>query len=82
MRFHVIFEYPSESREKLLQLVETGGLQTDGAIKVIGAWIAAETGSAFAVMETNDAKALYALCSNWSEYGTVHVTPVISVKEL
>ncbi len=82
MRFHVILEYPSESREKLLQLVGSGALHAEESIKVVGAWIAAETGSAFAVMETNDAKALYAICSNWSEYGTVHVTPVISVKEL
>jgi hypothetical protein len=82
MRFHVILEYPSESRENLLKLVETGALHAEETIKVIGAWIAAETGSAFAVMETNDARALYGLCSNWSEYGTVHVTPVISIKEL
>lgn len=82
MRFHVIFEYPAESREQLLQFVGTGGLQSDGPLKVAGAWIAAETGSAFAVIDTDDAKALYQLCANWSDYGSVHVTPVIGVKDL
>jgi hypothetical protein len=82
MRFHVTFEYPSESREQLLQFIETGGLQPDGPLKIVGAWIAAETGSAFAVIDTDDAKALYQLCSNWSDYGSVRVTPVIGVKEL
>jgi hypothetical protein len=82
MRFHVIFEYTSESREQLLQFVDTGGLKSDGPLKVLGAWIAAETGSAFAVIETDDAKALYQLCANWADYGHVHVSPVISVKDL
>jgi hypothetical protein len=81
MKFHVEFSYNSESREKALRFLKGDGLK-EGGLKVKGVWIAAQTGTGFAVVDTDDATALYALCSQWSDYGTLKVTPVIAGSEL
>jgi hypothetical protein len=81
MKFHVHFTYESQDREKVLRFLESGGLSSD-AVKVKGAWIAAETGFGFAILEADDAKPLYELCAEWSEYGQLQLTPLISVRDL
>lgn len=82
MRFHAEFTYDSKEREKLFQFLNAGALKTDAALKIVGTWLAVETGTGFAIIETDDAQALYSLCAAWSEYGKAKVTPVVSVKEL
>jgi hypothetical protein len=82
MKFHIEFRYGSEEREKLLHYLSGGALAADDAIKVIGTWIAIETGVGYAIVESKDGDALYRLCSGWSDYGAVKVTPVIAAGKL
>ena len=82
MKFHATFTYKPIEREKLIHFLHGGALTTDGPLKVKGAWIGVQTGIGYALLEATDAKALYDLCSNWSEYGQVSVTPVIAASEL
>jgi hypothetical protein len=77
MKFHVEFTYGTANREKLLKFFHSGGLFGDGPVKITGAWISIQTGNGFALIETKDGKAFFELCSSWSEYGQIKVTPVI-----
>ena len=77
MKFHVEFSYDTAGREKLLNFFRHGGLDTDGPVKIAGAWISIQTGNGFALVDTKDGKAFFELCSAWSEYGELKVTPVI-----
>lgn len=82
MKFHVEFTYRAEEREKLLNLLQVGGLPAEGPVKVLGAWIAIQTGAGFAMVDTHDSRAFYELCSTWSEYGQIKITPVIDVASI
>lgn len=82
MKFHIEFHYRPDEREKLLHYLSGGGLSTDESIKVTGSWIAVETGMGYAIVETKEGEALYRLCSSWSDYGAVKVTPVIAAGKL
>ena len=82
MNFHIQFTYTCDEREKLLHFLSAGGLDADGELEFTGVWIAAETGTGFAVVKTRSLKSLANVCSQWSEYGTVKVTPVITREEL
>lgn len=82
MKFHVEFTYKSGDREKLLRYMTSEGLQSNGAVKFKGAWIAAQTGRGFAILETDDAAALYELSSQWVDYGELEITPVIAAGEI
>jgi hypothetical protein len=82
VRFHIEFSYRAEEREKLLSFLHGGGLAADGPLKVLGAWIAVQTGTGFALVETKDSRAFYQLCSVWSDYGQLKVTPVIEATEI
>ncbi len=82
MKFVIEFTYTTEEREKLISFLNSGALVPDGPVKVLGAWIAVQTGSGYAVLDTKDSKAMYELCSSWSEYGKLKVTPVMDVAGL
>ncbi len=82
MKFVIEFTYSTEEREKLLNFLQTGALTPDGPVKVLGAWVAIQTGNGYAVIDTKDSTAMYQICSSWSEYGQVKVTPVIDVAGL
>lgn len=82
MQFHVKFTYNSENRENLLRFLGAGGLDSESPLKVVGAWVAVESGSGYAIIQTKDALALHNLCSEWSEYGEVNIDPIVSVKEI
>lgn len=82
MKFHVQFTYKASEREKLLRFLHGGGLAADGPLKLAGAWIAAQTGVGYALVETKDARAIYELCAGWTEYGQITVTPVVPVADL
>lgn len=79
MKFHVEFTYQSAEREKLLNFLHGDGLPSDGPVKVLGAWLAVQTGVGYAALETKDGQAFFELCAAWSEYGQVRVTPVIDL---
>ena len=82
MKFHVEFTYRVQDREKVLNFLHTGGLSPEGPAKVLGAWLAVQSGSGYAMIETKDSTAIYLLCSEWAEYGQVKVTPVIDVASI
>lgn len=82
MKFHISFTYESEEREKVLNFLKFGGLEFEGALKLVGCWIAVQTGSGHAIVDAKDAKAMYEHCSRWSEYGRITVTPVIDATDL
>lgn len=82
MIFHVAFDYRVQDREKLLHFLHSGGLSTEGPATVLGAWLAVQSGTGFALIETDDGTAIYLLCSKWAEYGKVQVTPVIDASTI
>ena len=82
MNFHIEFTYGTGQRENLLHFLRAGALPEDGPVKVLGSWLAVQTGSGYAVIAADDATAIYQLCSAWSEYGQVKVTPVIDAAAL
>ena len=82
MRFHIEFKYASAEREKLFAFLDSGALHNEQSFKIVGAWVAVETGRGFAIVESSDAKILYKLVAGWSEHGRIKITPIISVKEI
>jgi hypothetical protein len=82
MQFHVEFSYPAANREKLMRFLHETGLNSEGSLKVVGAWVSVQTGAGYAVLDAKDAIALYELCSTWSDFGTVKLTPVIGANEI
>ena len=82
MKFHAEFTYAPDQREKLLRMLHGGGLKADGDLKVKGAWISAQTGTGFALLETDDAAALFQMCSEWSDFGQVRLTPVVAAADV
>jgi len=82
MKFHVHFTYKVAEREKLLQLLQSGGLSAEGQLKIIGAWLAVQTGIGFALIESKDAKAIYDMSSIWSDYGQITITPVVEATDV
>lgn len=82
MKFHIAFTYRPEEREKVLNFLNGGGLEFEGAVKLVGCWIALQTGSGYSIVDAQDGKAIYEHCSRWSEYGQISVTPVIEATDL
>ncbi len=82
MKFHVEFAYAPGDREKLLRVLQGGGLSAAGPLTIDGAWVAIQTGSGYAVIDTKDAKAFYQLCSAWSDFGQVKVTPILAASDV
>ncbi len=82
MTFHVEFTYSSGEREKLLRFMGSEGVKGEGPLKFKGAWVAAQTGKGYAIIDTDDASALYDICCRWVDYGSVQLTPVISAGQV
>jgi hypothetical protein len=57
------------------RFLESGGLPPK-PVKLIGRWHGM-SGRGFAVVETGDAKALYAWCAEWSDLLPMDVTPCL-----
>ncbi|MCP4460413.1 MAG: DUF3303 domain-containing protein [Cytophagales bacterium] len=51
-------------------------------MKVEGAWLGAQTGIAYVVVEADKDVDLYHACSRWTEYGTLKMIPVVSLSEI
>jgi hypothetical protein len=82
MTFHVQFNYQQQDRERLLRFLHQGGLETSDGVKLHGSWLSLQTGTGYAVLETDDASGLYELCSVWSEYGQLSISPVVPLSEI
>ena len=82
MKFHVELTYRVQDRDKLLTFLHSGGLSSDGPAKILGAWIAVQSGTGYAMIETDDSTAIYLLCSEWAKYGQINVTPVIDASSI
>lgn len=82
VRFMIEYRYEADKRESILRAFKERGLSDEPALKVLGAWVAIETGLAYVLAESKDAVPLYEACSEWSDHGSVKVTPVISLDQI
>ena len=82
MKFHVTFSLSSQDRDQVFRKLQTGALESESSVRLVSAWVAAQGGLGFAVVETDDAAALYRLCSTWNDAGDLDVIPVVSADEL
>ena len=76
MKFLVSWSLPQGTyRSAVARFLKAGGMPPAG-VKLIGRWHGM-SGAGCAVVETNDAKALYAWFAEWSEFLPVQTTPVL-----
>ena len=76
MKFLVSWSLPQATfRPAVARFLQGGGAPPAG-VKLIGRWHGM-SGFGFAVVETTDAKALYAWVAEWSEYLPLQTTPVL-----
>lgn len=82
MKFPIAFTYRFDERDKVLNFLHSGGLEFEKELKLVGCWIAVQTGSGYAIVDAKNSKAIYEHCSRWSEFGQISVTPVIDVADV
>ena len=76
MKYIISWSLPQAThKEAISHFLQTGGLPPAG-VKLIGRWHGM-SGAGFAVVETTDAKALYAWLTEWSEFLPVATTPCL-----
>ena len=76
MKFLVSWSLPAATfRPAVARFLKDGGMPPSG-VNLIGRWHGM-SGMGFAVVETNDAKALYAWIAEWSEFLPLQTTPVL-----
>jgi len=76
MKYIVSWGLPQATfRTAVTRFLEAGGMPP-ASVKLIGRWHGM-SGRGFAVVETTDAKALYAWVSEWSEMLPVETTPCL-----
>jgi hypothetical protein len=76
MKYIVSWTLPQATFTAALgRFLQTGGMPPAG-VKLIGRWHGMN-GGGFAVVETTDAKALYAWFAEWTEFIPVQVTPCL-----
>ena len=76
MKYLVSWTLPQATYETALnRFLAAGGLPPAG-VKLIGRWHGM-SGGGFAVVETNDAKALYAWVTEWSDVLPIQTTPCL-----
>jgi hypothetical protein len=76
MKYIVSWTLPQSTyRSTIARFLETGGMPP-APVKLLGRWHGMN-GAGFAVVETTDAKALYAWFSEWSEFLPINTTPCL-----
>ena len=76
MKFLVSWSLPQATfRPAVARFLQGGGVPPAG-VKMIGRWHGM-SGFGFAVVETTDAKALYAWVAEWAEFLPMQTTPVL-----
>ncbi|MBI2824369.1 MAG: DUF3303 family protein [Planctomycetia bacterium] len=85
MKFMLTFAFKpgvKDSRdEAIARFRKTGGLPPQGA-KLLGRWSAADYSGGFALLESNDAKALTEFALMWSDVNDLKIVPVVEDVEL
>ena len=84
MRFMVTFTWKPDARirdEGVARFKATGGLPPAGA-KLIERWTRADFSGGFALLESEDPKALAAFAHNWGDLMELRIVPVVSDQEL
>ena len=82
MTFHAEFTYTADQRERLLRFLQSDALKSQSEIRFKGVWIAAHTGTGYAIIETDSAAALYTISSQWADYGRLMIVPVVAASEI
>jgi hypothetical protein len=76
MKFLVSWSLPQATyRSAIARFLKAGGMPPTG-VKMIGRWHGM-SGMGVAVVETSDAKALYAWVAEWAEFLPLQTTPVL-----
>lgn len=76
MKFLVSWSLPPATyRAAVARFLQAGGMPPEG-VKLIGRWHGM-SGAGCAVVETNDAKALYTWVAEWGEFLPMQTTPVL-----
>ena len=76
MKFLVSWSLPPATyRPAVSRFLEAGGLPPS-AVNIIGRWHGM-SGKGVAIVETDDAKALYTWVAEWSEFLPLETTPVL-----
>ena len=76
MKFLVSWSLPQATyRQAVARFLQAGGMPPAG-VTLIGRWHGM-SGGGCAVVETNDAKALYAWVAEWMEFLPLQTTPVL-----
>ena len=73
--------YGAEHREQVFRNFKEGGLSASG-VEVKGAWLAAQTGVAYVIVEVEKGADLYQACSRWADCGELTITPLVSASEI
>lgn len=76
MKFLVSWSLPQATFRPAVARFLQGGGATPAGVKLIGRWHGM-SGFGFAVVETSDAKALYAWIAEWAEFLPMQTTPVL-----
>ncbi len=76
MKFLVSWSLPQATFRPAVARFLQGGGATPAGVKLIGRWHGM-SGFGFAVVETTDAKALYAWVAEWAEFLPMQTTPVL-----
>ena len=76
MKFLVSWSLPQATFRPAVAPFLQGGGATPAGVKLIGRWHGM-SGFGFAVVETTDAKALYAWVAEWAEFLPMQTTPVL-----
>lgn len=56
MKFPIAFTYRFDERDKVLNFLHSGGLEFEKELKLVGCWIAVQTGSGYAIVVQRTAK--------------------------
>lgn len=82
MRYMTAWTLPhgEEYRAVIARFMKTGGTPPTG-VKMIGRWHGAN-GTGFAIAESDDAKAIAEMVTEWGEFMDIQATPVLEDAEL
>ena len=80
MKYITSWKIPQGTYQKATERFLAAGGMPPAGVKLIGRWHGM-SGGGFAVVETNDAKALYAWCAEWSDVIPIETTPCLEDAE-
>jgi hypothetical protein len=82
MKFMLTFTIPPETRdEAMARFLATGGQPPPG-VTLLGRWTQLDLGAGFALLESEDARALTAFAHGWSDLLDLTLAPVLEDQEV